>query len=321
MWKMNDFDKKVAEITGGSLKSVGISLIQVNLGLICTLECSHCHLVCSPARKEIMEWSMMEKVIEIARSLSRCQLVDLTGGSPELVPHFRGLVSRLRSESLNVQVRTNLVVHLEPGMESMAAFLAENKVALVASLPCYLEKNVDAQRGTGVYKRSIEVIRRLNALGYGCNPDLPLNLVYNPAGVSLPPDQQTLEADYKRELGNRFGISFSSLITMTNMPIGSFHQQLSRQRKKREYFDLLKKSFNPQTIEALMCRHQICVRWDGTLFDCDFNLALGLPVDHGAPDHISRFESSAIRCRMIVTGEHCFGCTAGYGSSCSGALV
>ena len=319
--KMNDFDKKVEEITGGSLQSAEISLIQANLGLICTLECSHCHLACSPSRKEMMEWSIMEQVIEIARSLSSCELVDLTGGSPELVPHFRRLVSELRSEGLNVQVRTNLVVHLEPGMESTAEFLAENKVALVASLPCYLKENVDAQRGTGVYQKSIEVIRRLNALGYGCNPDLPLNLVYNPGGASLPPDQQALEADYKRELGNRFGISFTNLLTMTNMPIGRFHQQLSRQRKRQGYFDLLKKSFNPWTIEGLMCRYQICVRWDGTLFDCDFNLALGLPVDHGAPDHISRFESSAMRYRMIVTGEHCFGCTAGCGSSCLGALV
>jgi len=318
---MNEFDQKIAKITGSSLQSAEISVIQVNLGLLCNLACSHCHLFCSPRRKEMMDWPTMGKVVEIARSLSSCRLVDLTGGSPELVPDFNRLVSALRRENLNVQVRTNLAVHLEPGMEAVAGFLAGSEVALVASMPCYLEKNVDAQRGSGAYKKSIEVIRRLNALGYGVDPGLPLNLVYNPGGAVLPPEQQSLEADYKRELGKKFGISFSHLLTITNMPIGRFQRSLINQNKIQEYAELLKKSFNPRTVEGLMCRHQICVRWDGTLFDCDFNLALDLPVDHGAPDHINGFESSAVGHRTIVTGNHCFGCTAGCGSSCAGALV
>ena len=200
-------------------------------------------------------------------------------------------------------------------------FLADHMVSLVASMPCYLAENVDDQRGQGVYGTSVEVIQRLNKLSYGLDDHLELNLVYNPAGPILPPDQTQLETDYRRELQQRFGIEFSRLLTITNMPIGRFGRTLRRTNQNEQYIALLSKSFNAQTVPGLMCRHQISVGWDGTLYDCDFNLALGRPVDHGVPDHLKLFDPSALAQRRIVTGEHCFGCTAGAGSSCAGALL
>ena len=315
---MNDFEKQVAETSSDGLHSSTIDIFQLNLGLRCNQQCRHCHLEASPQRTERMEWPIMERTLEAAR-MTHCQLVDLTGGAPELNPHFHRFVSALRKENLQVQVRTNLTVLLEPGMENLPEFLRDHQVHLVASLPCYLEQNVCAQRGQGVYEKSMEAIRRLNGLGYGTETDLPLNLVYNPGGPFLPPPQPVLEGDFRHELGQRFGITFTHLLTITNMPLGRFQRQLGLQ--KENYLQLLRKSFNPLTVEGLMCRHQISVGWDGTLYDCDFNLALKLPVDHGAPNHIQRFNSAELSTRRIVTGEHCYGCTAGSGSSCRGALV
>lgn len=317
---MNDFEKQVAGIESEGLHSVKIETLQVNLGLRCNQQCTHCHLEASPQRDEVMEWPVMELVLEAARK-SHCQLVDLTGGAPELNPHFRRFAVALRQKKIPVQVRTNLTVLVEPGMEGMPNFLREHQVQLVASMPCYLEENVRAQRGIGVYEKSIEAIRQLNALGYGSNPNLPLNLVYNPGGPFLPPQQTALEEDYREELGSRFGITFTHLLTITNMPLGRFRWELNRQSRERDYLQLLRESFNPQTVAGLMCRHQISVGWDGTLYDCDFNLALGLQVNHGAPDHIRFFKIGDLQRRRIVTGEHCYGCTAGSGSSCQGALV
>ena len=317
---MNDFEKQIAEIDGEGLHSVKIEIIQVNLGLLCNQRCAHCHLEASPQRDEIMEWDVMELVLEAAKS-ARCQLVDLTGGAPELNPHFGRFVSALRREGHQVKVRTNLTVLLEPGMEELPEFFQHHQVQLVASLPCYLEENVCAQRGKGVYEKSIAAIKRLNALGYGSHPELPLSLVYNPGGPFLPPPQSALEEDYRRELGQRFNIMFTHLLTIANMPLGRFGTELIRKKEQEDYMRLLRKSFNPQTVKGLMCCRQLSVGWDGTLYDCDFNLALGLPVNHGAPDHIRSFRSKELRTRRIVTGEHCFGCTAGAGSSCGGALV
>jgi radical SAM/Cys-rich protein len=268
----------------------------------------------------MMEWPIMELVLQACKR-ARCQLVDLTGGAPELNPNFRRFVMALCQEGHRVQVRTNLTVLLEQGMEQMPEFLREHQIRLVASMPCYLEENVCAQRGPGVYEKSVAVIKRLNALGYGYESFLPLNLVYNPGGPFLPPPQSALEGDYRRELASRFGIVFTHLLTITNMPLGRFRTELARQNKEQDYLRLLRKSFNPQTVDGLMCRRQLSVGWDGTLFDCDFNLALGLPVNHGAPDHIRFFKIGDLQTRRIVTGEHCFGCTAGSGSSCGGALV
>jgi len=317
---MNEFDKSVEAIVGNGLHSLDIEILQVNVGLRCNQRCRHCHVSASPDRTETMDWPIMESVVRAASDV-RCRLVDLTGGAPELNPNFKRFVRALREKGHLVQVRTNLTVFLEPGMESLPEWLGEHEVQLVASLPCYLEENVRAQRGNGIYEKSIIALKQLNDVGYGSDPRLSLNLVYNPGGPSLPPGQSDLETDYKRELGERFGVSFSRLLTITNIPIGRFLTELRGQDREREYLRLLRESFNPRTVEGLMCRHQISVGWDGTLFDCDFNLALGCAVDHGAPNHIRSFDPAALKKRRIVTGEHCFGCTAGHGSSCGGALA
>ena len=267
-----------------------------------------------------MNWTIMELILKAAGNVF-CQLVDLTGGAPELNPYFRRFVSALRLKKVAVQVRTNLSVLLEPGMEGMPEFLRQHQVRLVASMPCYLEENVRAQRGVGTYERSVTVIKTLNGLGYGSDPELPLNLVYNPGGPFLPPPQSALEQDYRRELGQRFGIIFTHLLTITNMSLGRFRNELDRQGQQENYQRLLRKSFNPQTVSGLMCRHQLSVGWNGILYDCDFNLTLRLPVNHGAPDHIQSFKLDGLWMRRIVTGDHCFACTAGSGSSCGGVLV
>jgi radical SAM/Cys-rich protein len=249
------------------------------------------------------------------------EMVDITGGAPELNPHFRKFVEALHKDGHTVQVRTNLTALLEPGMEDLPEFFKRNGVHLVASMPCYLEENVTAQRGEGVYEKSVQMIRRLNELGYGKEPELPLFLVYNPGGPFLPPDQSQLEADYKRELFQRFGIHFTHLYTITNMPIGRFWEELKKESKDNEYMQVLLEGFNRQTVEELMCRNQICVAWDGTLYDCDFNIALKMPVSQGVPRNIKDFSPKKLTKRKIVTGTHCFGCTAGLGSSCGGSLL
>lgn len=317
---MNEFEKTIARHDPEGLRSRTIEILQVNLGLACNQRCRHCHLEASPDRSERMDWPVMEWVLRAAETLGRPQ-VDLTGGAPELNPDFRRFVTALRERGCRVQVRTNLTVLLEPAMSDLPGFFRDSGVHLVASMPCYLEENVSAQRGRGVHGKSIEAIRRLNALGYGREPSLPLNLVYNPGGPFLPPPQNLLEADYRRELDSRFGIDFTRLLTITNMPLGRFRKELRRQNREEAYLNLLRESFNPETVPGLMCRHQIEVRWDGILYDCDFNLALGLPVNHGAPDHIRFFDPAELARRRIVTGEHCFGCTAGAGSSCGGSIL
>lgn len=317
---MSDFDNQIAGITGTGLYSLGMKTLQVNLGLKCNQQCTHCHHESSPQRREIMSWATMRLVMEAARSIG-CQCVDLTGGAPELNPHFQRFVVALRQEGHQVQVRTNLTVLMEPEMEELPEFFRDKGVQLVASLPCYLEENVSAQRGKDAYEKSIVAIKRLNALGYGSESGLPLNLVYNPGGPFLPPPQAALEEDYRRELGTRFGISFTRLLTITNMPLGRFRAELARLNQEKDYLQLLKKSFNPNTLTALMCRNQLCVGWDGQLYDCDFNLALGFSVNHGAPDHIKSFRLLDLVNRRIITGDHCFTCTAGFGSSCGGALI
>jgi len=318
---MNDFEREIGCRMGSDgLHSKEINTLQVNLGLLCNQQCGHCHLEASPGRTESMQWPVMELVRKAAVKLG-CRLVDVTGGAPELNPFFRRFIGAIRAEGIPVQVRTNLTVLAEPGMEGLPEFLRDHRVQLVGSMPCYLEENVRAQRGIGAYEKSIASIRRLNTLGYGSDPALPLNLVYNPAGPFLPPSQSALEEDYRRELGQRFGIRFNRLLTIANMPLGRFRAELGSQNTGKDYLRLLRQSFNPETVQGLMCRHQISVGWDGALYDCDFNLALGLRVNHGAPDHIRDFEAKALSLRRIVTGEHCFGCTAGSGSSCGGALV
>jgi radical SAM/Cys-rich protein len=318
---MNDFEKRItAHDKTDGLFSDSISTLQANLGLKCNQQCLHCHLECSPKRDEMMEWPVMDLILE-AVDKSHCGLVDLTGGAPELNPFFRRFVSALREKGCFVQVRTNLTILLDAGFEDLPEFFKEQGVRLVASLPCYTRENVCAQRGTGVFEKSIEAIRKLNSLGYGLEPLLPLNLVYNPGGPFLPSVQLSLEKDYRRELAEGFKIGFTSLLTITNMPLGRFQKELLRQDGIDTYLRLLRESFNPATVPGLMCRCQINIGWDGTLYDCDFNQALGLSVNHGAPDHIRSFVTDKLRKRRIMTGEHCFGCTAGAGSSCGGSIV
>jgi len=317
---MNDFERRASSTNREGIYATAIDTIQANIGLRCNQECAHCHLECSPKKTETMDWPTMEKVIHVAES-ARCSLVDITGGAPELNPHFTRFVTKLRKRDISVQIRTNLTVMLQPGLEHLPQFFRDRQVRLVASMPCYLEENVEAQRGTGVYQTSIEVLQKLNSVGYGIDPGLQLNLVYNPGGTFLPGDQTDLEADYRKQLKDRFSIAFNNLFTITNVPIGRFLTRLNAEKQFNSYLGLLKDSFNAATVQALMCRHQISIAWDGTLYDCDFNLALGCAVNHGAPDHIDNFNFSALRQRRIVTGDHCFSCTAGCGSSCGGALA
>lgn len=302
------------------LQALDIKTVQVNVGLRCNQSCRHCHLNCSPERTETMDWPTMAHVLSAAETVS-ADLVDITGGAPELNPNLARFIETLGRAGRAVQVRTNLTALLEPGLSGMIEFFREHGVRLVASMPCYLEENVTAQRGDRVYQMSIEAIRRLNAAGYGTPDGLQLNLVYNPGGPSLPPEQSALEGDYRRELSRHLGLSFTRLLVITNMPLGRFGEALRRQSRYEAYMDLLRQSFNPATVEGLMCRHQVSVGWDGTLYDCDFNLALGWPVNHGVPNHIQCFDPATLRHRRIITGPHCLGCTAGHGSSCGGTLA
>ncbi|MBI1349416.1 radical SAM/Cys-rich domain protein [bacterium] len=316
---MNRFDEHVAKAEDAALWSHDIATIQVNVGLQCNLTCEHCHVGAGPKRKEQMDWTTMELVIDAARS-SGCALVDITGGAPEMNPHLTRFIRALHKYGIRCQVRTNLTILLESGYEPMAQFFADHQVRLTASLPCYLEDNVDAQRGQGVFQDSIAVLRGLNELGYGIREALSLDLVYNPRGATLPPNQATLEADYRQALRKRYGIVFSRLITITNMPIGRYWMRLRKEGRAADYMTLLEDAFNPATLPGLMCRHQISVDWNGLLYDCDFNLALKLPLEDRSLPHIRDFcESHAVR--RISTGGHCFGCTAGCGSSCGGALA
>ncbi len=316
---MNRFEEHIVRVCSDGLRSRTIDTLQVNLGLQCNLRCAHCHLEASPDRPESMAWSTMETVLDALNGLPGCQ-VDVTGGAPELHPHFRRFITALHTMGLPIQVRTNLAVMAMPEHLSLPEFCRDHGLRLVASMPCYTEENVDAQRGQGVFEQCIAMLERLNRLGYGVEDALPLDLAYNPAGPALPADQTALEADYRRELADRFGIRFTRLLTMANAPIGRFRECLQTQGWEADYFQLLVSAFNPDTVEQLMCRSQISVAWDGTLYDCDFNLALGCRLDHGSPSHIRSFDPAALASRRIVTGDHCFACTAGAGSSCGGAL-
>ncbi len=317
---MKNFNQSVRQILGEELKSSAVQTIQVNLGLRCNLSCRHCYVEGSPQRTEVMTWETMQSVLRLAEALPQAR-VDLTGGAPELNPFFKQFVNTLCDMGNPVQVRTNLTVFFEAGQADTPELMASRGVHLVASLPCYLDDNVDNQRGSGVYKRSIAALRRLNSLGYGLKQELPLNLVYNPGGAFLPPDQATLEDTYRKELKERFNVDFTRLLTITNMPMGRFLSDLQRDGQAEDYRSLLEDNFNQETLEGLMCRHQICISWDGSLADCDFNSALGLTLDGNLPGHIDELEPGQLQGRNIVTGEHCFGCTAGCGSSCGGALV
>ncbi len=318
---MNTFEQHISHYTGNKvLNCIDITTIQVNTGLKCNQKCSHCHLEASPSRTEMMDWSVMEKIIETALRIKNCK-IDITGGAPELNPYLKKFIKKLSANDHTIQIRTNLTILCEPQMETYPKLFRDYNVHIMASLPCYLEENVRAQRGEGVYEKSILMLRRLNSLGYGIDPNLTLNLIYNPSGAYLPPELSDLEEAFRKFLSEQHGITFTHLITIANMPIGRFYSKLRKKNKQNDYFQLLIDSFNSLTLENIMCRHQISVDWNGTLFDCDFNIALGVPVDHGAPDQLDNFVPKIHAKRRIVTGEHCYVCTAGKGSSCEGVLI
>ncbi len=297
--------------------------LQVNVGKLCNLACVHCHVNAGPARKELMTRSTIDRVLSWFESTPSIDTVDLTGGAPEMNPEFRYFVSESRAIRPEATIidRCNLTILVEPGYEDLIEFLVENRVEVVASMPCYQPENVDQQRGDGVFDASIVALRRLNRAGYGTGGDLRLNLVYNPLGAQLPPDQSELEADYKEALRDHFGIRFDRLFTITNMPIARFLTQLKREGKSASYHQLLVDSFNPASIDGLMCRDTVSVDWEGRVFDCDFNQMLGLPLGDRPNRYLWELDPKELPGSSIALGEHCYGCTAGAGSSCGGALT
>ncbi len=302
------------------LRPVSIETVQVNIGAECNLACLHCHVESSPRRRERMSWATMELVLEATTRLGAGKL-DITGGSPELHSDLRRFITGARARDVLVILRTNLTVLLRPELAHLPEFFCDASVHLVASLPCYSSENVEHQRGKGVFEESLAALRRLNEVGYGRDVDLELDLVYNPIGATLPPSQEKLEAAYRRELRERYGIEFTRLFALANMPIGRFAHDLERSGRLDSYMSELRDAFNPRTVPGLMCRSQIHVGWDGSLHDCDFNFVLGMPLDPGAPSHVRELTPDALLRRRIATADHCWGCTAGQGSSCGGALA
>jgi len=299
-----------------------LETLQVNLGYRCNQRCSHCHVNAGPDRKEMMERSTVELVIHYLCS-SGVKKLDLTGGAPELNPYFRHLVREARGMDVHVMDRCNLTVLEQPGQEELPEFLAAHKVEVIASMPCYLKENVDRQRGNGVYEASVRVLKKLNRLGYGQKDSgLILNLVYNPLGPFLPPPQKVLEEDYRRELDERYGIVFNHLYTIINMPINRFGNQLRSMGEFSNYMMLLRKAHREENLDAVMCRSLISVDWKGYVYDCDFNQMIGLSLSFRGTSrtHLSELMGIDLKGRSVWFWDHCYGCTAGQGSSCRGIL-
>jgi radical SAM/Cys-rich protein len=318
---MNKFAQKLEEHSI-SLRRGRPEILQVNVGKLCNLTCVHCHVNAGPKRKEIMTHETIDRVLEWLGK-TEIPIVDLTGGAPEMIPDFRYFIERVKTleSPRHVIDRCNLTILLDPGYEELPEFLAKHKVEIIASMPCYTPRNVNMQRGGGVFDGSIAALQRLNSLGYGIEPDLPLHLVYNPVGAFLPGPQTELESDYKRELKGHFGIVFNKLYSITNLPIGRFAAYLRHNDKLEEYMELLISAFNPATIDGLMCRNTLSVGWRGEVYDCDFNQQLDMQWVNGQALFLWDLDPDAIDNREIMTGDHCFGCTAGAGSSCGGAIV
>ena len=312
------------EVSGfPGLRRKNLETLQVNLGYRCNQSCVHCHVNAGPTRTEEMTLETMRTVLRYLDATGVGTL-DITGGAPELNPHFRELIEGARALGVHVIDRCNLTILEEPEKEGLAEFLAANRVEIIASMPCYTEELVDRQRGKGVYEQSIRALRRLNGLGYGMDASgLELNLVYNPQGPSLPPPQEKLEADYKRELGDRFGIRFNRLYTLANMPIARFGSMLISMRQFNDYMRLLQESFREENLDSVMCRTLISVDWQGYVYDCDFNQMLGIPLRVAGKPRVklSDLTGRDLEGNPIVVKNHCFGCTAGQGSSCGGALT
>ncbi|MCB1867447.1 MAG: arsenosugar biosynthesis radical SAM protein ArsS [Gammaproteobacteria bacterium] len=304
------------------IKRGRLETLQVNLGYLCNQTCKHCHVNAGPSRTELMTRETIDQVLELLAA-HKVSLLDLTGGAPELNPHFNYLVEQARQLDVRVIDRCNLTILEEPGQEQLAGFLARQGVEVVASLPCYLKENVDNQRGKGVYDASIAGLKRLNRLGYGrAGSGLLLSLVFNPQGADLPPAQDALEVDYKQRLWDDHGISFNNLLTITNMPISRFGSTLLSKGQFESYMQLLKDSYRPDNLGTVMCRTLVSIDWQGYVYDCDFNQMLDLPIENGNDrrTRISDLLDVDLKGHSIKIGEHCYGCTAGQGSSCGGAL-
>ena len=303
-----------------ALRRRTVETLQVNLGYYCNQSCTHCHVNAGPQRKEMMDSQTAEEVLSLIERFG-LKTIDLTGGAPELNPHFRHLVRRARALGCEVIDRCNLTVLLLEGQEDLASFLAEERVQIYASLPCYMEENTDSQRGKGVFSDSISALRLLNRLGYGTNPALPLVLVHNPIGTALPAPQCELETSYRRQLRLLHNIEFTSLVTITNMPIARFGSMLISQGRLEGYLDSLQAAHRRDNEEAVMCRSLISVDWQGYVYDCDFNQMLGLDCqESGQRVHIRDLDLAQWKGRPIRVAGHCYGCTAGNGSSCTGSL-
>ena len=306
------------------IRRTRLEVLQVNLGYLCNQQCLHCHVNAGPTRKELMQDENIEHILEVLRN-SDVHTLDLTGGAPEMNPLFRPLVKAAYELGVKVIDRCNLTILLEPGYEGTAEFLAEHDVQIVASLPCYMEDNVDGQRGKGVYQKSMQALRLLNQLGYGEEGGkLELTLVYNPTGPYLPPPQEDLQKDYKAFLADKFGIQFNQLFTITNMPIARFGSTLLSRGQFEDYMTLLKDSFSAANMQGLMCINQLSIDWQGYIYDCDFNQMLNMNIrnpDNSEKLHISDLAKTSMQDIPIRIADHCYGCTAGQGSSCGGALA
>jgi len=309
------------EAVGGELRRSRLEILQINVGKLCNQTCSHCHVDAGPSRPEIMTQKTARAAIALLDRFSSFATVDITGGAPELNPNFRWIVQEARARGKAVLDRCNLTVMLLEGREDLAEFLAAHHVSIIASLPCYLQENVDQQRGKGVYEKSIEALRLLNRLGYGQGGELELNLVYNPVGFGLPPPQESLESDYRERLAQDHGVHFDHLYTITNMPISRFERFLRVSGQLEAYQEKLQNAFNPATIPQLMCRNTLSVSWDGYLYDCDFNQMLDMRIQNGRVLTVHDVRPDLLEDIPIRTDSHCFGCTAGAGSSCGGALA
>ena len=314
---MNRFEKQL-QTHKASLKRETLLTLQLNIGRQCNQACRHCHVDAAPWRTETLAPDIANRIKDWIRTY-RPQTVDITGGAPELCPEFRSLVQTASNVGCEVIDRCNLTILLENNFEWLPEFLSQHNVTIIASLPCYQPENVNRQRGGGVFDKSIRALQLLNQHGYGRSH--ALHLVYNPVGPSLPPDQSELEADYKEALHCDFGIHFDRLFTITNQPIARFAEDLHRQDKWDEYLELLSNSFNPESLESLMCRSTLSVSHEGDLFDCDFNQMLELNIRNGKPLKLWDITPADLEGRPILTGEHCLACTAGSGSSCTGALA
>lgn len=317
---MDPFADKIAQFGYSSLKPSGIDILQINVGKMCNQTCSHCHVDAGPDRKEIMTKETLQLCLE-AVDKGNIKVVDLTGGAPEMNPHFRWLVEELSHRKVNIMVRSNLTIILaNPKYNDLPEFFKKHKVEVISSLPHYSKLRTDAQRGEGVFEKSIKALQMLNAVGYGIEDSgLNLNLVFNPTGALLPPSQSSLERDFKERLSRQYGVTFNSLFAITNMPISRFLDFLLVSGNYESYMEELVNSFNPTAIDSVMCRNMLSVGWDGYLFDCDFNQMLDMKTN--VIEHIKDFDKEKLTDRLIKLGQHCYGCTAGAGSSCGGEIA